>query len=77
VANFENQHHEKLAFAPVMLALLAVDSSARGKMAPQDTSFDVLRKRAAESHSDAVIVFKNDELVLEWYANKAPRGQSI
>jgi len=52
-----------LPFVLVMLALLAADSSALGQDGALDTSFDVLRKRAAESHSDAVIVFKNDEQI--------------
>ncbi len=63
-----------LLFALVMLALLAVEPSALGQVDASAKTLDVLRKRAAESHSDSVIVFKNDELVLEWYADKMPPG---
>jgi CubicO group peptidase (beta-lactamase class C family) len=37
-------------------------------------SLEIICKKAAESHSDAVLIFKNDKPVLEWYAGNKPPG---
>ena len=61
----------RFVFAAVLL--LGGTSVALAQESVSAKALETIRTKAAESHSDAVLVYKDDKPILEWYAgNKTP-----